>query len=110
MRALLTVLAAGDQVVITPDGPRGPAHSVARGVAQLAALAAVPIVPCAAQSTRRRVLPTWDGMLLPLPWGRGVLVCGTPILVPREGWADSLDAIGTALNAAARRADSLCPA
>lgn len=109
VRALLSVLGAGDQVVITPDGPRGPAHRIAPGVAQLAALAAVPIVPCAAQTSRHRRLPTWDRMVLPLPWGRGVLVCGEPIVVPREGWVDSLPAIKAALNAAAVRADTECP-
>jgi lysophospholipid acyltransferase (LPLAT)-like uncharacterized protein len=109
LRSLLAVLGAGDQVVITPDGPRGPAHQVARGVAQLAALAGVPIVPCSAQTNRRRVLPTWDRMLLPLPWGRGVLVCGAPIVVPREGWVESLPVIAAALNAACVRADAACP-
>ena len=108
LRALLGVLAAGDQVVITPDGPRGPRREVARGVAQLAALAAVPVLPCAAQSTRCRVLPTWDRMLLPLPFGRGVLVCGAPIMVPREGWAESLPVIAAALTAAADQADAAC--
>ncbi len=108
LRALLTVLAEGDQVVITPDGPRGPRRQVARGVAQLAALAAVPVLPCAAQSSWHRVLPTWDRMLLPLPFGRGVLVVGAPILVPREGWADSLPGIEAALTQAADRADAAC--
>jgi lysophospholipid acyltransferase (LPLAT)-like uncharacterized protein len=79
-------------------------------VAQLAALAGVPIIPCAAQTTRRRVLPTWDRMILPLPWGRGVLVCGAPIIVPREGWAASLPGIGAALNAAGAQADAACGA
>ncbi len=110
LRALLAVLAAGDQVVITPDGPRGPPRQVARGVAQLAALAAVPVLPCAAQSTRARRLPTWDGMVLPLPFGRGVLVCGDPILVPRDNWADSLPGIEAALSEAADRADAACRA
>ena len=110
LRALLGVLAAGDQVVMTPDGPRGPRRQVARGVAQLAALAGVPIVPCAAQSTRRRVLPTWDRMVLPLPFGRGVLVCGAPIAVPRDGWAGALPSIDAALTGAADRADAACPA
>ncbi len=110
LRALLGVLAAGDQVVITPDGPRGPRRQVARGVAQLAAMAGVPVLPCAAQSTRRRILPTWDRMIMPLPFGRGVLVCGAPIAVPREGWADSLPAIEVALTAAADEADAACAA
>ena len=106
MRALVGVLGAGDQVVITPDGPRGPRRTVARGVAQLAALAGAPVVPCAAQSVRRRELPTWDRMLLPLPFGRGVLVCLAPIVVPREGWAESLPGIAAALDEVAARADA----
>lgn len=110
LRALLAVLAAGDQVVITPDGPRGPRRQVARGVAQLAALAGVPVLPCAAQCTRRRVLPTWDRMILPLPFGRGVLVCGAPIHVPRDRWADSLPLIAAAMSRAADEADALCAA
>jgi lysophospholipid acyltransferase (LPLAT)-like uncharacterized protein len=110
MRALLAVLAAGDQVVITPDGPRGPRRQLARGVAQLAALAGVPVLPCAARSTRRRVLPTWDRMILPLPFGRGVLVCGAPIHVPRDRWADSLPVIAAALTQAADEAEALCAA
>ncbi len=110
LRALLAVLAAGDQVVITPDGPRGPARRAARGVAQLAALAGVPIIPCAAQTTRRRVLPTWDRMVVPLPFGRGTITCGAPIAVPRAGWADSLPAIEAALTAALQDADAACRA
>ncbi len=110
LRALLAVLAAGDQIVITPDGPRGPARQAARGVAQLAALAGVPILPCAAQTTRRRLLPTWDRMVLPLPFGRGVLVCGAPIAVARQGWADALPGIEAALTHAAERADAHCAA
>ena len=110
LRALLAVLTAGDQVVITPDGPRGPPRRPARGVAQLAALAGAPILPVAAQTTRRRLLPTWDRMILPLPFARGVLVCGPPIRVPRAGWAGSLPAIAAALDSAADEADRLCAA
>jgi len=110
LRALLAALAAGDQVVITPDGPRGPRRQVARGVAQLAALAGVPVLPCAARSTRRRALPTWDQMILPLPFGHGVLVCGPPIHVPRDRWADSLPEIAAALSRAAAEAEALCAA
>ncbi len=108
VRALLTMLNAGGQVVITPDGPRGPRRIAAPGVAQLAALAGVPVIPCAAQITRRHTLRTWDHMVLPLPFGRGAIVCGPPIAVPRTEWGTSLPAIEYALNAAADRADALC--
>ena len=110
MRALLAVLAAGDQVVITPDGPRGPRRQAQPGVAQLAAMAGTPVVPCAAQVVRRRVLPTWDRMVLPLPWGRGVLVCCAPVSVPRTGWTGALGAIAAGMTEAADRAEALCTA
>jgi lysophospholipid acyltransferase (LPLAT)-like uncharacterized protein len=105
--ALLDVLSQGSHVVLTPDGPRGPARQAAPGVAQLAALAGVPVLPCAARTTRARRLPTWDGMLLPLPLARGILVVGEPIPVPREGWEAALPAIEAALTRAASRAEAL---
>jgi lysophospholipid acyltransferase (LPLAT)-like uncharacterized protein len=110
LRALAAALRDGGQVVVTPDGPRGPRREAAPGVAQLAGLASVPIVPCAAQTNRRRVLATWDRMVLPFPFGRGVLVCGAPITVGRHAWAAELPAIERALTDAAERADALCEA
>ena len=110
VRVLLAVLEAGEHVLITPDGPRGPPRRAAPGVAQIAGLSGAPVLPIGAQTTRRRVLPTWDRMLVPLPWGRGVIVCGAPITVPREGWEASLPAIEAALTNVAERADALCPA
>ena len=107
LRTLLGVLKAGDQVALTPDGPRGPAHRAAPGVAQLAGLAGVPVVPVSAQTTNRRRVRSWDRTVLPLPFGRGVLVCGVPIVVPRTGWAEALPRIEAALDAVQRRADAL---
>jgi lysophospholipid acyltransferase (LPLAT)-like uncharacterized protein len=107
-RQLLRLLRRGAMVGITPDGPQGPRRNAAHGVAQLAALAGVPILPCAAQTSRRIVLRTWDRMPLPLPFGRGVVVCGPAIRVPRDCWRDALPAITAAMNQAADRADLLC--
>jgi lysophospholipid acyltransferase (LPLAT)-like uncharacterized protein len=110
LRRLLASLGRGEIVAITPDGPRGPAREAAPGVAHLAALSGLPVLPCAAQISRRWVLRSWDRMIIPLPFGRGVLVCGPAITVPRAGWKDAVPAIGAALTEAANRADQLCPA
>jgi hypothetical protein len=110
MRAALPLLARGEHLVITPDGPRGPRRVAAPGVAQVAALSGAPVLPCAAQTSRRRVLRSWDRMVVPLPFGRGVLVCLPAISVPRDGWQDALPEIAAALTAAADRADRLCGA
>jgi len=107
-RQLLRLLQCGAMIGITPDGPRGPRRVAAQGMAQLAALAGVPVLPCAARTSRRIVLNTWDHMPFPLPFGRGVVVCGPAILVPRDSWRDALPAITVAMNQAADRADQLC--
>ena len=106
----MALLQGDEQVAITPDGPRGPRRVAASGVAQIAALSGVSVLPCSAQTSRRRILRSWDRMVLPLPFGRGVLVCEAPIRVPRQGWEASLPIIETALTAAAERADQLCRA
>jgi len=108
LRVLLGLLGAGDHVVITPDGPRGPRRVAAPGVAQLAALSGAPVLPCAAQTSRHWSLRSWDRMVIPRPFGRGVVVCRPPIPVPRHGWQDAVPVIADALNAAAAQADRLC--
>lgn len=109
VRVLLAELQAGQHILITPDGPRGPRRRAAPGVAQIAGLSGAPILPVGAQTTRRRVLPTWDRMLVPLPFGRGVIVCGEPIQVPRDGWEAFVPVIEAALSNVADAADRLCP-
>lgn len=106
MRSLLRVLQGGSPIAITPDGPRGPRRKAADGVAQLAALANVAVLPTAAAATRHRILPSWDRMMLPLPFGRAVLVCGAPITVPRTDALAALPEIEAALNAACDTADA----
>lgn len=109
-RAMLSALARGELIGITPDGPRGPRRQAAAGVAQLAALAGVPILPCAARSSRCLHLNSWDRMAIPLPFGQAVIVCGAPISVPRQGWEAALPSIADGLNQAGARAERLCPA
>jgi lysophospholipid acyltransferase (LPLAT)-like uncharacterized protein len=108
LRALAGLLAAGDYVAITPDGPRGPRREAAPGVAQLAALSGVRVLPCAAQSTRRTVLRTWDRFIVPLPFARGAVVCEPAIAVGPDGWQEALPRIAAAMTAAAETADRLC--
>jgi lysophospholipid acyltransferase (LPLAT)-like uncharacterized protein len=106
---LLDRLAAGSHVVITPDGPRGPRRVAAPGVAQLAALAGAAVLPCSAQTSHRWTLRSWDRMVLPLPFGHGVLVCMPAIAVARDAGGAALPAIAAALTEAADLADRLCP-
>ncbi|MBX9699198.1 MAG: lysophospholipid acyltransferase family protein, partial [Acetobacteraceae bacterium] len=90
--ALARLIETGAHVVITPDGPRGPRRVAAPGVAHLAALTGRPVLACGAAILPCRVLGSWDRMILPLPFGRGVLVAAAPIRVPRDGAEAALPA------------------
>ena len=46
-------------------------------------------------------------MVIPFPFCRGILVCESPILVPRQDWEASLPTIERALTSAAERADTI---
>jgi hypothetical protein len=74
-------LKEGLNLVITPDGPRGPRAKVKSGVIELARLTGAPIVPVSFSAVRRRFLKSWDAFLLPLPFSRAVYIWGEPIYV-----------------------------
>jgi lysophospholipid acyltransferase (LPLAT)-like uncharacterized protein len=113
MRSLLRLIAEGDTVAITPDGPRGPRREAAPGTAQLSALAGLPVLPCAARAAFGIKLRSWDRMIVPLPFGRVSLVVGPPLSWGRpvpEGAAEELAAALTAANDAADAALGVEPA
>jgi hypothetical protein len=105
LRALAGTLKQGADVVIIPDGPRGPRRHVAPGVVALAALSGAPVIPFAIAAQPAITLRTWDAFQIPLPFARLAMVFGPPVVVPadadREGTcsaiAASLDAV-TALS------------
>ncbi len=104
LRRLATALKEGSDVGLTPDGPRGPRRVAAAGVAQLAALSGARVLPVAAWTTRALQYHSWDRMRFPLPFGRGRLVFGGMIAVPRQDWQAALPAIERALLDVAQRA------
>ncbi len=107
LRGLLKALESGANAGLTPDGPRGPRRVCAPGVAQLAAMSGCRILPCGAATSHARILRSWDQMRIPLPFGRGALVCGTPIAVSRDEWQAALPRVTAALNGAMERAAQL---
>ncbi|WP_265793104.1 glycosyltransferase N-terminal domain-containing protein [Acetobacter thailandicus] len=83
IRRMRACLKNGSLVTITPDGPRGPRRVVQQGVMAIASMADKPVVPVGASCLNFR-LKSWDKMFFPLPFGRGVFVCGDPIYPDRK--------------------------
>jgi len=80
-KQMILALKEGCNLVITPDGPRGPRAQVKSGAIELAKLTGAPIVPVSFSAVRRRFLKSWDAFLLPLPFCRAVYIWGEPIYV-----------------------------
>jgi len=89
-RGMIAAARAGRDTGLTPDGPRGPARIVQPGATWIARATGCPLLPVAFASTPVGRLRTWDRMLLPLPFARGVFVYGEHLYVPRETTADGL--------------------
>lgn len=79
LREMITRLKRGECLGITPDGPRGPRMRAKLGVAAAARAAGAPVLPIAFSTSRRKIMSSWDRLLLALPFGRGVYVIGAPI-------------------------------
>jgi lysophospholipid acyltransferase (LPLAT)-like uncharacterized protein len=75
-------------IVITPDGPRGPRYRVQPGALRLARATGRPIITVTTHLGWKWVFNSWDRFQVPLPFSRCQLVSGEPIYVP----ADATDA------------------
>lgn len=81
---------AGGAIGLTPDGPRGPRMHAKMGSVQIAKMAQAPLLPLSWSTNFRLVLGSWDRLVLPFPFGRGVLIWGDPIPPPSPN-ADSAE-------------------
>jgi len=85
VRRMLAAIADERVVVITPDGPRGPRHSMNPGLAWLARETGRAVVPLGVAFDRAWHLErTWDRFVVPKPRARLKLVYGEPVRVDRR--------------------------
>jgi lysophospholipid acyltransferase (LPLAT)-like uncharacterized protein len=98
---LLRSLRDGRDVVVVPDGPRGPREMLKPGVVALARLSGAPIVPVAVGASAEWRLRSWDEFRIPRPFARCVVRFGDPISVKGDGGA-AAEAARTDVEAALR--------
>jgi lysophospholipid acyltransferase (LPLAT)-like uncharacterized protein len=84
LRLLMRALGQGRDVVVVPDGPRGPREMAKLGVIALARLSGAPIVPIAIGVSAEWRLGSWDEFRIPKPFTRCVLRFGDPIRIPGD--------------------------
>ena len=74
-------LASGGEVIIVPDGPRGPARILKIGCLRLAQQTGAVLVPFTFSASRRRKLKSWDSFLIFPPFSRVNALFGDPITI-----------------------------
>lgn len=85
IRKMLRDAAVAHGLVITPDGPQGPAHSVAPGLFYVSAVTRRPMVTISFASSKQwRVNKSWDRMIFPKPFAKLAIVYGQPFDIPRN--------------------------
>lgn len=97
LRSMQDWLAAGGQLVLTPDGPRGPRHTMNVGVAWLARATGAPVVPVGCAVDRAWRLRSWDQFTIPKPFARVHVHYGEPVAVDANVGDDALEVLATAL-------------
>ena len=78
-RALLSMVRqveSGQDIAVTPDGPRGPAKSFAPGALIVAQRTGAAIVPATAVARSAWRLKSWDRFMIPRPFTRIVISYG----------------------------------
>ncbi len=80
------------EVLITADGPKGPACRVKEGAVQLAVKTGAWVVPISWCASRVKVLEkSWDRFLVPLPFGRIRFAYGAPMRIGSDLQAGEME-------------------
>lgn len=83
--------AAGDDLGVTVDGPRGPRLQVKPGTLFIAGRSGLPIVPFAVALRKPWELSSWDRFMVPRPFSRAAIAFGEPMEVPGDTAVERLE-------------------
>lgn len=110
-REALDLLDSGGILVVTPDGPRGPARRMAAGTVRIAKRAQVPVFLLGLAAKPAAQLNSWDKTKLPHLFGRGCIVWDGPHYCPADATDEDVDRLSVewaaAMTAACDRAEAV---
>lgn len=91
LKGMLEAYRQGYDLIVVPDGPRGPRHQAKSGVLQLARATGAPIFPVTYSAAWKITVRSWDRLLIPLPLSRVLYVVGRPIFVPSDASSELIE-------------------
>jgi lysophospholipid acyltransferase (LPLAT)-like uncharacterized protein len=86
------VLASHGDVVITPDGPLGPAYELGPGIIFLAQKTGAPVLPINMEYSSCWRIKSWDRFIVPRPFAKVRVIIGAPYRVRATSAAEEFEA------------------
>lgn len=79
LRRCIRSVKEGNNLIITPDGPRGPAYKAKKGVAEIAKITEAPVIPVGLIVNKCWRASSWDRMIIPKPFSSLYITLGKPL-------------------------------
>jgi len=91
LHTLIEKIEEGYDVIITPDGPRGPKYCLKPGLLFLAKKTGRPILPIMVEYSCCLRLGTWDRFMIPLPFSKVTFKSLPQFFVPPDAGIEDLE-------------------
>lgn len=88
---LSEILASGRDVLLTPDGPRGPVYELGPGIIFLAQKTGAPVVPVNMEYSSCWRVKSWDRFIIPKPFSKVRVIIGPPQQIKPASTAEEFE-------------------
>ena len=89
---LLKTLQTESSIVIIPDGPRGPCQRLSKSPIYYAQKTGAPIIHATYSiKNSKTIKKSWDQMMLPKLFSKGILLVSDPVLIPQDLSDDQIE-------------------
>ncbi len=104
---MLRALKNGDNLSVTPDGPRGPNQILTDGIITTAKLSGKAILPATYSARNHKRMRSWDKFMLAYPFSQLLFCVGEPIMIDRDADDEAARvAVESAMNQLVELADA----
>lgn len=104
LKEMVRRMRGGEDMGITPDGPRGPRYQLQPGAVKLAQLARAPVMAVHVRYKKSWKLKSWDGFLIPKPFTKAEVVFAPLVYVERGADEAMLEEVRLSLETAMKQA------
>lgn len=98
-REMVRWVEGGGCMALTPDGPRGPRMRAGLGAIKLGRATGAPLLGLGWSTSNAIMFKSWDRFMLPLPFGKGVIVWAEPVTLSKEADKAELESARATLEA-----------